>query len=499
MDAKRLLSIQAERGAKAIGMESMQRSIESEIIECRKFIQDNSEKYRDLEPQQKRNVIKELIVTYVMNHTHIVEGYVDEENRPDTNKLVDRLVEDITDYGILTPAILNNNINEIRSNGKEIKIESEGRIHDLTDKDGNIVAFDSVEQQDIIMRKLLGDVRLTPKDALVNARTVEGYRIAAVHSSVMSPDPDDPTEQRYHSFVLRKHKMANMHLAELVKYGSLSDSMARFLKLAPEAGLTTICAGPTASGKTTLLNAILKYEKNRVILVQNPSEIDIRIKDSSGRVVNDVLHLEATDKASSSPNDPTTENIMAHILRLSPTDVCLGELRTNKEMALGMMIMGAGHPMFASLHAEDSKGVIDRYLRGYMAASNEMRDTALPGLTDLLKLVVIQKIMKDGTRKVLQITEVLGVDKDNMSMPLLNDLFIFEPDSANTTYFTDGRVKDIPGKHKRVGKLHDETIKKFKLAGIHPNQYDFMMKDISADEVETYTGENIENYGMQLR
>ena len=116
-----------------------------------------------------------------------------------------------------------------------------------------------------------------------------------------------------------------------------------------------------------------------------------------------------------------------------------------------------------------------------------------------MKLIVIQKIMRDGTRKVLQITEVLGVDKDNMSMPLLNDLFIFEPDSANTTYFTDGRVKDIPGKHKRVGKLHDETIKKFKLAGIHPNQYDFMMKDISADEVETYTGENIENYGMQLR
>ena len=98
-----------------------------------------------------------------MDTKPLVIGYIDDENRPDTLKLVDKLVEDITNYGILTSAIIDDSIFEIRGNGKEIKVEKDGRIQDLLDKDGNIVSFESPEQQEIIMRKLLGDVRLTPK------------------------------------------------------------------------------------------------------------------------------------------------------------------------------------------------------------------------------------------------------------------------------------------------------------------------------------------------
>lgn len=62
------------------------------------------------------------------------------------------------------------------------------------------------------MRKFLGDTRLTPKDAIISTSTLEGYRIAAVHKSAISPDPNDPTGDRYHAFVLRKFKKSKMGL-----------------------------------------------------------------------------------------------------------------------------------------------------------------------------------------------------------------------------------------------------------------------------------------------
>ena len=497
MDSERILEVQAKRGAKSIGKDTGHKTLEAVVSECRRFIQDNSDNYRDLTSDKKRVAIKSLILKYVMNNNVIVEGYTDENNRPDTNKLIDKLIEDITDYGILTQAMLDPNVYEIRANGKEIKAEVAGRVQDLRDKDNNIISFDSTEQQDIIMRKLLGDIRLTPKDAVVNSRTVEGYRIAAVHSSAMSPDPLNPTGDVYHSFVLRKFRQSKMGLSDIVKFGTLSDNMARFLSLLPKGGLTWFTVGPTASGKTTLNNAILQEvpATTRTVLIQNPSEIDLRFKDSSGRVYNDVLHLEAREKDNPTPQDPTMQNLMAHTLRLSPTFVCFGELRTNPEFKLGMQIAQAGHPINCTYHAESSMGAVRRFLTAYLAESgNEPSDLALLTLTDLVHIIVVQKILRDGTRKIIQITEVQGVDEHNPNLAKLNDLYVFEL-GADTEYDEAGNVKKIHGKHKRVGRLSKKTIDKLRLEGVNASQYDFLDKDVYEGEEETYTGENIKEYG----
>lgn len=497
MDSERILEVQAKRGAKSIGKDTGHKTLEAVVSECRRFIQDNSDNYRDLTSDKKRVAIKSLILKYVMNNNVIVEGYTDENNRPDTNKLIDKLIEDITDYGILTQAMLDPNVYEIRANGKEIKAEVAGRVQDLRDKDNNIISFASTEQQDIIMRKLLGDIRLTPKDAVVNGRTVEGYRIAAVHSSAMSPDPLNPTGDVYHSFVLRKFRQSKMGLSDIVKFGTLSDNMARFLSLLPKGGLTWFTVGPTASGKTTLNNAILQEvpATTRTVLIQNPSEIDLRFKDSSGRVYNDVLHLEAREKDNPTPQDPTMQNLMAHTLRLSPTFVCFGELRTNTEFKLGMQIAQAGHPINCTYHAESSMGAVRRFLTAYLAESgNEPSDLALLTLTDLVHIIVVQKILRDGTRKIIQITEVQGVDEHNPNLAKLNDLYVFEL-GADTEYDEAGNVKKIHGKHKRVGRLSKKTIDKLRLEGVNASQYDFLDKDVYEGEEETYTGENIKEYG----
>lgn len=500
MDIKELLNLQTQRGAKIVGASSTSvKSIENVIEDCRKEIEAKSDKYRDLDSVSKKEAIKGIIIEYVMNTKPMISGYTDGDNRPDTNKIINKLVEDITDYGILTQAMIDDNIFEIRANGKEIKVEKNGRVQDLTDSNGNILSFESPEQQEVIIKKLLGDVRLTPKDALVNGSTLEGYRIAAVHSSATSPDPNDPTAKRYHAFVLRKFHKTKMKLGDIVLKKTLSDNMARTLALCPAGGLTFVTVGPTASGKTTTNNAILQAvpATTRTVLIQNPSEIDLRFKDSTGRIYNDVLHLEASEFDNPTPKDPTISNEMAHTLRLSPSFVCLGEIRTNKEFKMGMTIMQAGHPMNTTYHAESAEGAIQRYLTAYLAESgNEPSYLALATLTSLLNIIIVQKIMRDGVRRIIQITEVLGVQKDDKEAADLNDIYRFEI-TGEPIYDEAGNVKEIVGKHKRVGKISDKMIRKLDLEGVARSRYDFLIKDIDDTEVETYTGENIEHYGMK--
>lgn len=500
MDQRKLLELQTQRGAKTIGFDTTTKTLEAVTKECRKQIEDQSEKYRDLNAIDKKDAIKQIIIDYVMATKPLVQGYIDGENRPDTLKLVDKLVEDITNYGILTAAMLDERVFEIRCNGKELKVEIEGHVTDLLDKDGNIISFESPDQQEIILRKLLGDVRLTPKDAIVNARTLEGYRIAAVHSSAMSPDPNDPVGDQYHAFVLRKFHKTKMNLSAIVKKKTLSDNMARFLALAPAGGLTFFTVGPTASGKTTTNNAILQSvpATTRTVLLQNPSEIDLRFKDPSGRVYNDVLHLEARDIDNASPNDPTMENLMDHTLRLSPTFVCLGEIRSNREFKTAMKILNAGHPLNSTFHSDSGEGAISRFLTAYLAESgNEPSHLALKTLTSLVHLIIAQKILRDGTRRIVQITEVVGVDPNDKERPLLNDIYRFDIDK-DPEYDENGNVVKIHGTHRRVGKLSERTIRKFQLEGVASSRYDFLLKDPDPTEVETYTGLNIDHYGMKL-
>lgn len=503
MEAKELLELQTQRGAKiAAGGDTSTRTIEAVTNDCRKAIEEQSDKYRDLNPIDKKDTIKQIIIDFVMNTKPLVVGYIDGENKPDTLKLVDKLVEDITDYGILSQAMMDEDVYEIRCNGKELKIEIKGHVQDMLDKEGNIVSFESPEQQEIIMRKLLGDIRLTPKDALVNGSTIEGFRIAAIHSSAISPDPQDPVGDKYHAFVLRKFKKSKMSLGDIIsKSSTMSDNMGRLLALMTAGGLTFFTVGPTASGKTTTNNAILQSvpATTRTVLIQNPSEIDLRFKDASGRVYNDVIHLEATDKENPTVKDPTMRNLMDHTLRLSPTFVCFGEIRTNAEFKQCMKILQAGHPINTTFHAESSYGALQRFQTAYLAESgNEPSHLALSNIVSLVNMIIVQKIMRDGSRKVIQISEVVKIDPEDKDRAILNDLYIFDID-RDPEYNEAGELVKINGTHRRVGKLSERTIRKFQLEGVAQSRYDFLLKDVDKTEVETYTGKNIETYGMNIR
>ena len=369
MNKERLTALQSERGTKVSTTSTMSRTLEAVEKDCRKFIEKNSDKYRNVDAVRKKKILKGLIIEYVNTTAPMVDGYITAENTTDTVKLIERLIEQITDYGKLTWAMEYEGCYEIQCNGKEIKAEIDGRIVDLEDKNHNRVVFQSVEEQQIILKKLLGDTRLTPKDQVVSARTFEGYRICAVHYTATSPDPSNPTEDRYSIFVLRKFKDDKMRLADIVVKRTMSDGMARLLSNFMKAMITFITCGPTGSGKSTTNNAIMlcAYDETRVILVQNPSEIDLRKKDMMGFVRNNVVHLESVESDNPSPTTGTAQNLMDAILRLSPDYAGFGEIRTNNEFVNATKLALAGHPFSTTYHAHDAIGAFYRYVQAYMS------------------------------------------------------------------------------------------------------------------------------------
>ena len=232
--------------------------------------------------------------------------------------------------------------------------------------------------------------------------------------------------------------------------------------------------------------------------MQNPSEIDLRFKNESGRVYNDVIHLEAREIENASPTDPTMQNLMNMTLRLSPTFVCLGEIRSNEEFKEAMKILLAGHPINTTFHSDSSDNAISRFLSAYLACSgNEPSHLALRTLTSLVNIIIVQKIMRDGKRRIIQISEVIGVDPSDRERPMLNDIYRFDID-AEPDYDEAGNVVMINGHHRRVGKISERLIRRLQLEGVAESRYDFLLRDVDNSEVETYTGKNIDHYGMKL-
>jgi type II secretion system protein E len=489
MDIKQLLQMQTERGAKISGVSERNKTTIQEVIsKCRKVLEERSDRYRDLSVDEKKSIIKQIIIDFVMSEKPLVDGYISGDNVPDTIKLTDKLVEAITNYDFLTEAMNDDSVNEIRANGKYIKIEKNGKIMDLQDENGNMLYFHDPEQQEIIMKKMLGDVRCTPAHAICEATTIEGYRMQAIHSSALGVDPKDPYGERYSAFVLRKFKDERPELKDIVKFKTMSDDMARALKIFARGYTTVLTVGPTSSGKTTTNTAFVNaIEDMRVIFIQNPSEIDGRQRDEMGRVTNDVLHLEAHEVTDPKPCDPTAVNLMDASLRLSPRYIVFGEWRTNQEFEYGMKLLLAGHPVNATYHSESVIKAFRRFLTAYTASSGESPELAAQTLADNIDIIVVQRFMNDGSRKVLEIAEITGVDPEQKTKPIVNSLYKFIP--GDPTYDEKGKLVSINGTHKRVGCISKALEERFALAGLKKSDYSFLTQDLKLDKEQTYVGE----------
>ena len=165
---------------------------------------------------------------------------------------------------------------------------------------------------------------------------------------------------------------------------------------------------------------------------------------------------------------------MNQVLRLSPTFVCFGEIRTDGEFQQAMKIMQAGHPINATYHAKTVEGAIWRFVVAYMSASgNNNVALALQQICSLVQIIIVQKILRDGTRKIIEIGEIVGSQGEK---PIINILYKYETHPKENEYDEKGEVTKIAGEHVRISGLSDSTIEVLKLEGVPYDEYSIFEK-----------------------
>ncbi len=438
---------------------------------CQKYISNNATNAyrRETDPGKKRGITEAYINEFVDSQKPIVEGY------HELKELKQALADEITHYGPITEAMNDPLIDEIRANGPDqIFVEKEGRTV-IWDKN-----FMNKEHMERIISKLIGvsKVRLTPKLPMVNARTIEGYRVNATHADISPYDVP--------AFVIRKFSKKNITPNIMIKNESFSYNMYRLLALIPQGDLSWITVGPTGSGKTTLNELLVKQINplSRIITIENPSEMRLVRRENdheNGRIINDVLQYESTGE-DDEDSPATMEDLLINTMRQSPHWIGPGELRQPKEFATALRAAQTGHFFFTTLHAEGDKEAIYRFLTAYLMESNEPAELALRNICSAVKFVIYQEKLADGTRKIMSISEILGADGLE---PIVNPIYKFICDDVIEDQKTH-RVLKIIGRHKRVGKLSEKTQQAMLKAGIKKSRFDFLLKPVSDDEEEVY-------------
>jgi len=445
-------------------------------IKCREYLlkrtSEMSTDYYNKSVQEKRDIDASIITDFVTITDYSVKGYVQFGVR-NVAKLVEDLIIDLTEYGVLTALLRDESVGEIQLNDLnaifyEAQENGKGVFKRYVDKNGVPYGFANDEEMLTILNKLAGsyaETRITPSNALVNSRTPQGYRIAVTDKSVCPPSLP-PYDNSTYTAVIRKVKKSKLTFKTLVGYKSLSVDMVRFLKIIAGSENKIFCVGSTGSGKTVNLDIMAKEVRCRTLIIQNPTEIDNRIRDEAGNIINNTVLWEAKDTvAGTTDSYPLMKNLNSHSLRFTPELIIVGEARRPEEFAELLREMSTGHLVWSSFHADTEAEAIKRFASEVATASNMDISRAMDQVCDALDFIIIQKKLRDGTRKIMSITEVKGYDVTT-NKPLMNTIFRFVP-SGVTIFEEDGiGIKEICGVHKQCGVISDEMRAELFLAGV---------------------------------
>jgi len=345
--------------------------------------------------------------------------------------------------GILEAILINEEITEIMINGpKNIFIEKSGRVVRL---DRN---FGDDEESFVQLRKVIHRIvdmcgrEVNEASPIVDARLKDGSRVNIVLSPI-AMDGDTVT--------IRKFSKKPMSIERLIAYGSITQDIADKLNLLVRAKYNIFIAGGTGSGKTTFLNALSNYipHDERVITIEDSAELQITGVDN-------LVRLETKQANAEGKGAITIKDLIKSSLRMRPERIVVGEVRG--EEALDMLqAMNTGHDGSLSTgHANSAKDMLSRLetmvLQG---AAGLPLDAVRRQIGSALDIIVHLSRMRDHSRKVVEIVEVLGYEKGEI---ILNPLYVFQEDEKSTLEKVSGSLVRTKNKMQNIQKLQQAGI-----------------------------------------
>ena len=396
-------------------------------------------------------LIKELTISYLSDgqmrstkeiKTFLTKNNVNFEKSHSTyisqnNKeiLVRGIFNSIRGMDVLQELVDNPDITEIMVNGCDnIFIEKNGRISRYPEKFVDVNKLEDVIQQ--IVSKVNRVVNET--SPIVDFRLVDGSRVNVVLPPVSLSGP---------VVTIRKFPESPMTMEKLIEIGSLTKDAASFLEKLVKAGYNIFISGGTGSGKTTFLNALSDYipKDERIITIEDAAELQIRN-------IQNLVRLEVRNANVEGKNAVTIRDLLKSSLRMRPDRIILGEIRDAAACEL-LNIMNTGHDgSLCTGHANSSKDMLSR-METLVLSGMDIPVMAIRNqIASALDIIIHLGRIRDKTRKVLEIAEIVGMEGDRIK---LQTLFEFVEEGEDK----DGRVKGSLCRREK-GLIHTEKLQR---------------------------------------
>jgi len=323
-------------------------------------------------------------------------------------KLMKEIIDEALGLGPLEDLVNNTRITEIMVNNKDqIYIEKEGRI-ELTNK-----RFTSDEQIRIIIDRILAPLgrRVDESFPYVDARLPDGSRVNAIIP---------PLSLTGSTLTIRKFMKQSFAVKDLIgQFESLTQAMANFLRACVIGQKNIIISGGTGSGKTTLLNILSEFipDEERIMTIEDSAELKLHHQHW--------IRLEARPANIEGRGEVTIGDLFRNALRMRPDRIVVGECR-GREVLDMLQAMNTGHDgSMSTLHANSTKDVLIRLDSMILMSGIELPLRAIREMiSSAVNLIVHTARLSDGSRKITQITEVVGM-KTDIELDL-KDIFAFE-------------------------------------------------------------------------
>jgi len=372
----------------------------------------------------------------------LFEQVLAEENivlsRPERHRLFEQIAAEILGLGPLQPLLEDESITEVMVNGaKNIYIERSGKILRVP------YSFESDEHVMRIIDRIVSPLgrRVDEASPYVDARLPDGSRVNAVIPPISLVGP---------VITIRKFFKNPLTIEQLIQFGTLTQEAIQFLKACVEAKLNIVISGGTGSGKTTLLNILSQFIPNdeRIVTIENAAELQLRQEH--------VVTLESRPANIEGRGEVTIRQLVINALRMRPDRIIVGEIRD--EAALDMLqAMNTGHDgSMTTAHSNSPRDTLSRIETMTLMSGMELPVRAIrEQIASAVDVIIHQERLRDGTRKVVNITEVSGMEGEVITM---TDVFLFEQSG-----YDDGKVV---GRLRPTG-LRPKFIDKIEASGIH--------------------------------
>jgi len=402
--------------------------------------QIHSKLLNSLSPDQLRALNKDGVRGQV---GLVVEKLVSDEAIPLTVIERERLTEEVLDevfgLGPLEPLLKDPAVSDILVNGFDnVYVERGGRLTET-----NIRFRDSAHVRMIIDRivSAIGR-RIDDSSPVVDARLSDGSRVCAVIPPLSLIGP---------VLTIRRFGKKLLSTEDLLKNETLTTGMLDFLSGCVEARLNVVISGGSGSGKTTMLNTLSRFipEEERIVTIEDTAELQLQQSH--------VVRLETRPMNIEGAGAITQRELVINALRMRPDRIVIGECRGPEALDM-LQAMNTGHDgSMTTVHANSARDAFSRLETMVMMASQHIPDKVIRQmLTSAIHLVVHTVRLTDGTRKVSGISEVLGVDEEQVEM---QEVFEFERSGISPR----GRVL---GKFRATG-YRPSCLDRLKAYGIH--------------------------------